>query len=57
MKKVKAIKNWNGENLSIEKMEVLFTGTDYVLAKYEGYGIAKRYSSCDGYTVEFEEET
>jgi hypothetical protein len=56
MKKVKAIKNLFGENLAIEKMEVLCVGADYVFAKYQGYGPVKRYAPCDGYTVEFEEE-
>ena len=56
MKKVKAIKNLFGENLPIEKMEIFFVGTDYVLAKYKGYGFMKSYAPCDGYTVEFEEE-
>ena len=56
MKKVKAIKDLFGENLPTEKMEFLFVGADYVLAKYKGYGFMKRYAPCDGYTIEFEEE-
>ena len=56
MKKVKGIKNLFGENLDIEKMEILFVGANYVLAKYQGYGFMKKYAPCDGYTVEFEEE-
>lgn len=55
MKKVKAIKNLFGENLPIEKMEILFVGVGYVLAKHKGYGFMKRYAPCDGYAVEFEE--
>ena len=55
MKKVKAIKDLFGENLPIEKMEILCVGADYVLAKYKGYGFMTRYAPCDGYTVEFEE--
>jgi hypothetical protein len=54
MKKVKAIKTLFGENLPIEKMEILFVGTDYVLAKFKGYGFVERYAPCDGYIVEFE---
>ena len=54
MKKVKAIRNLFGESLPVEKMEILFVGADYVLAKYRGCGFVKRYASCDGYTVEFE---
>lgn len=54
MKKVKAIRNLFGENLPVEKMEILFVGADYVLAKYRGYGFVTRYASCDGYAVEFE---
>lgn len=56
MKKVKAIRNLFGENLPLEKMEILFVGTNYVMAKYKGYGFAKTYAPYDGYTVEFEEE-
>ena len=56
MKKVKAIKNLLGENLPIEKMEILFVGADYVLAKYKDYGFMKRYAPYDCYTIEFEEE-
>lgn len=53
MKKVKAIRNMCGEYLPIEKMEILFVGADYVMAKYKGFGFTKCYAPYDGYTVEF----
>ena len=54
IKKVKAIKDLSGENLPIEKMDILFIGDNYVIAKYKGYGFMNKYASYDGYTVEFE---
>lgn len=53
-KKVKAIKDLYGENLPIEKMDILFIGDNYVIARYKGYGFMKKYAPYDGYTVEFE---
>lgn len=55
MKKVKNITNLFGEKLPIEKMNIQFTGKDYVFANFKGYGFAKVYGPADGYTVEFEE--
>jgi hypothetical protein len=54
MKKVKAIRKLSGEELPIEKMEIQFIGTNYVIANYKGYGFTKAYGPWDGYTVEFE---
>ena len=54
MKKVKCIKNLFGEKLPLDKMEILFTGTDYVVARFKGYGFTSHYGPFDGYTVEFE---
>ena len=54
MKKVISITNIWGEKLPIEKMNIKFVGDDYVIATFKGFGFDKRYSSCDGYTVEIE---
>ena len=52
MQKVKAIiKNTTGEHLPIEKMDIQFATTDYVLANYKGYGFSKVYAPFDGYTI------
>jgi hypothetical protein len=56
MKKVKAIRTVFGENLPIEKMEIRFVGTDYVVASFKGYGFFVTYAPYDGYVIEFEEE-
>ena len=40
-----------GEPLPIEKMEFWFVGKDFAIGHYKGYGFAKRYDKCDGYTV------
>ena len=54
MKKVKTIKDINGNNLPIEKMNIQFVGENYVVANYIGYGFTKTYGPWDGYTVEIE---
>ena len=54
MKKVISIKTISGEHLPIEKMDILFVGNDYVLAKFKGYGFITNYNKCDGYTVVIE---
>lgn len=52
MQTVKAIvKNITGEHLPIEKMDILFAKTDYILASYKGFGFPKAYTPCDGYTI------
>lgn len=53
-KKVKSITNLFGEKLPIEKMDIKFIGTNYVMASYKGYGFTKVYGPADGYIVEFE---
>ena len=54
MKKVKAIKNWLGESLPLEKMEIQFVGENFVVANYKGFGFSRTYGPWDGYTIEFE---
>lgn len=54
-KKVTSIKTLFGEELPIDKMEIIHIGKDSVLARYKGYGFIKNYGSCDGYTVTIEE--
>lgn len=53
MKKVNAIRNEiTNEMLPLDKMEILFVGTDFVMAKIAGF--TKTYGKADGYIVEFE---
>ena len=54
MKKVKAIKNWLGESLPLEKMEIQFVGETFVVANDKGFGLSKTYGPWDGYSIEFE---
>jgi hypothetical protein len=54
MKKVKSITDLFGNKLNVNEMDILFTGSDYVIAKYKGYGFVNTYAPFDGYTVEFE---
>lgn len=51
MRKVVKIIDREGNCLPLEKMNILFVGTDYVLASYKGFGFIKNYHACDGYTV------
>ena len=51
MKKLISIKDRNGNNLPIDKMDILFVGENYCIAKYKGFGFVKTYSPADGYTV------
>ena len=53
MKKVIAIKDINGNNLPIDKMEIIFVGKNFVTAKYKGFGIVKTYGAFDGYEILF----
>lgn len=57
MKKVVSIKNWCGEELPLDKMDILWIDENCVYAKYKGYGncFAKMYHACDGYTVTIQE--
>lgn len=54
-KKVTSIKTLFGDELPLDKMEIIHIGKDSVLAKFKGYGFIKNYSPCDGYTVTIEE--
>lgn len=51
MAKVVSVTNLFGEKLPLEKMDIHFIGDDYIIASYKGFGFAKRYATCDGYTV------
>lgn len=55
MKKVIEIRDLFGHKLPIDKMDILFTGKDYVMARYKGFGFTKVYAPYDGYTVIFAE--
>ena len=53
MKKVNAIRNTiTNEILPLDKMEILFVGTDFVMAKIGGF--TKVYGKADGYIVVLE---
>lgn len=54
-KKVTSIKNLFGDELPLDKMEIIHIGKDNVLAKFKGYGFIKNYGPWDGYTVTIEE--
>lgn len=54
MKKIKSIKNLFGENLPLDKMEIVFVGHNYVVARPVGCGMLRTYAPYDGYKVEFE---
>ena len=55
MKKVIEIRNRiDGEKLPLEKIEILAVGSNWVTAKFKGYGFIKTYGPCDGYEVKFE---
>ena len=51
MKKLISITDCNGNNLPIEKMDILFIGENYCIAKYKGFGFVKTYSLANGYAV------
>ena len=51
MKELISITDRNGNSLPIEKMDILFVGENYCIAKYKGFGFMKTYSPADGYVV------
>lgn len=54
-KTVKSITNLFGEHISLDTLDIMFVGNDYVMAKQKGYGFIKMYGPADGYTVEVEQ--
>lgn len=47
-----SIKDLEGNELPLDKMEFWFIGEDFAIGHYKGYaGFDKRYEACDGYTV------
>ena len=55
MKKVLEIRDLFGEKLPLDKMEIVHTGSNWVMARFIGYGFLSTYAPHDGYTVIFED--
>ena len=55
MKKVLEISDLFGNKVNLNKMEILATGKDWVVAKFVDFGFTKTFSPCDGYKVVFED--
>lgn len=48
---VVSIKDLEGNELPLDKMEFWYVGEDFAIGHYKGYGFDKRYEAYDGYTV------
>ena len=53
-KTIKSITTIHGERISLDTLDIMFVGNDYVMAKQKGYGFIKMYGPANGYTVEVE---